>query len=116
MPRDPRPLKFGAWLGVVAVSLLAACAWASELAPLMTPARVEEILRADTVKDLTLVDGQLRFSFAGVRMACVMDRKLDRLRMMAPVVRSDIRRASGWGEDVCRRTQRRPSRRSPRSA
>ena len=74
---------------IAAGAALAACLTAPQPSPVMTPARVEEILRAEAITEFTSVDGQLRFAFSDVRMACVMDRRLDRLRLVAPVVRDD---------------------------
>jgi hypothetical protein len=50
----------------------------------MTPARLEAELR-DHASELEIVDGQMRFTFGGVRMIAVYDLRFDRLRIMARV-------------------------------
>ncbi|HVN38100.1 MAG TPA: hypothetical protein VMW19_08000 [Myxococcota bacterium] len=50
----------------------------------MTPARLEATLRAKA-GDFENVEGQLRFTFGGVRMVCVYDLHADRMRIIASV-------------------------------
>ena len=55
----------------------------------MTPARLEAELR-EKAGDLEVVDGQLRFTFGGVRMVCVYDVHADRMRIVAAVVEESL--------------------------
>jgi hypothetical protein len=50
----------------------------------MTPAKLEATLR-EQAGDIETVEGQLRFSFGGVRMVCVYDVHADRMRIVAAV-------------------------------
>ena len=55
----------------------------------MTPARLEAALR-EKAGDVENVEGQLRFSFGGVRMVCVYDVHADRMRIVASVAEESI--------------------------
>jgi hypothetical protein len=87
--RAVRALAGGRGLGPAASVLLllalGGCASdpATRDAP-MTPARLEAELR-EKAADLENVDGHLRFTFGGVRMVCLYDIHVDRVRIMAAV-------------------------------
>lgn len=73
--------------GLAALLVLAACASPPPPPPVMTVERIRRVLGEEDVHELTVDGDQLRFVFDGVRMACVVDRDVDRMRLMAPVAR-----------------------------
>lgn len=73
-------------LGALAAALVA-CASSPPPPPIMTLERIERVLDEQEVHDLLVDEDQIRFVFDGVRMACLVDRDVDRLRLLAPVAR-----------------------------
>lgn len=88
MSRAPRAARARA-VGVAALLAgLAACASAPPPPPVMTVERLERLLgEEEGVTGLVVEGDELRFVFDGVRMVCVVDRDVDRLRLVAPVAR-----------------------------
>lgn len=83
-----RPARRGRALGLAALLAgAAACASAPDPPPIMTVERVERVLEEQGVSGLSVDGDQVRFVFDGVRMACVVDRDVDRMRLVAPVAR-----------------------------
>jgi hypothetical protein len=76
-------------LCAIGVALAAGCASPMHRDEPMTPAKLEAALRKQA-DDVETVEGQLRFSFGGVRMVCVYDVHADRMRVVATVAEESI--------------------------